>query len=42
MKKSKIDLKFEKMDRKTANSMLGTGAPKRKSSTRKVKKVRKK
>ena len=25
MKKSKLDLKFEKMSRKTANSMTGTG-----------------
>ncbi len=36
MKKSKLDLKFEKMSRECANSMTGTHPPK-KSSTKKVK-----
>lgn len=41
MKKSKIDLKFEKINGKASDKMRGTGAPKKKS-TRKVKRVKKK
>ena len=37
MKKSKLDLKFEKMSRQCAESMNGTHPPKPKKSTKKVK-----
>lgn len=41
MKKSKLDLKFEKMSRECAESMTGTHPPKPKNNTKKtVKKVK--
>lgn len=42
MKKSKLDLKFEKMSRECANSMNGTHPPVRKGTKKTVKKTTKK
>lgn len=41
MKKSKLDLKFEKMSRQCAESMTGTHPPKKQNTKKVVKKSKK-